>query len=432
MAVQNGNFFGVIDGKSINDYSFQLDYSIEDLDKRVELVKQVLNLDENGLPEDQFWQDIWDIGQIKVNPNTSDALWNEGNIAQFLESMGTYLMAKDESEANKENRKFSRPKKETYDSCLEEYSTDQYEVAKNDKNYRLAPKEDIYACDYRLRKPFSKDYDYYVNVVYPEYINGLKKKIEISNISRYGHHDGLFEDFACGKLMDEETWNNLKRLELQKISLLTDASENLQILKDQNEKIKTGSILKYRNEDYIEVYKHRFIDNIIPLHVQLKRSGYDNSVVELIEKEYLYTKLKKKTNVNLTHIIKNISDIKDYMIRCKLAYNNRICITPDKNSANREILDYVDYKNEDHIHAMLHMSSEDISYENDMSIIAYDMFNSINYLYEYKMIDDKDMYIIDGIRHKVTHEKIALELGINEKTVRRRIQKIVNKIKIIC
>ena len=37
--------------------------------------------------------------------------------------------------------------------------------------------------------------------------------------------------------MEEEKWNNLKRLELEKIELLNDAKRNLDVLKQQNKDI---------------------------------------------------------------------------------------------------------------------------------------------------------------------------------------------------
>ena len=48
MAITNGRFTGEIEGKSIFSYSNKLDYNIEDLEKRKDLVSEILNLDEIG------------------------------------------------------------------------------------------------------------------------------------------------------------------------------------------------------------------------------------------------------------------------------------------------------------------------------------------------------------------------------------------------
>ena len=41
--------------------------------------------------------------------------------------------------------------------------------------------------------------------------------------------------------------------------------------------------------------------------------------------------------------------------------------------------------------------------------------------------DDKDLYIIDGIRHKVTQEMLAKELRMSQPAINKRISKITNK-----
>ena len=163
MAIVNGRFTGEIDGKNIFSYSNKLDYNIENLEKRKELISEILNLDEIG-SKDKFWMDVWDIANCKVSLNTTDALWTDTNVAQLLESMGTYLIAKDESEEKNEKKRFNRPKKET--SINTDYSSSEYEVVKNDKNYRLAPPDEVTNKDYRLRAIFSKDYNYYKEVIY--------------------------------------------------------------------------------------------------------------------------------------------------------------------------------------------------------------------------------------------------------------------------
>ena len=108
MAIVNGRFTGEIDGKNIFSYSNKLDYNIENLEKRKELISEILNLDEIG-SKDKFWMNVWDMANCKVSLNITDALWTDTIVAQLLESMGTYLIAKDESDIKKEKKRFSRP-----------------------------------------------------------------------------------------------------------------------------------------------------------------------------------------------------------------------------------------------------------------------------------------------------------------------------------
>lgn len=430
MALNNGKFKGEIDGNNLFSYSNKLDYTIEDLNKRKKVISKVLNLDDIG-SKDRFWMEVWDMANCKVSLNKTDALWTETNVAQLLESMGTYLIAKDEYELKKEKKRFSRPKKET--SMSTDYSSDEYEVAKNDKNYRLAPPDEIKNQDYRLRNIFSKDYNYYKDVLYVKYIDGLKSKIIKDSISRYGEHDGRFDNFSCSKLIKEDKWNNLKRLELEKIELLRDAKLNLDILKQQNKDISNGTLFfhKDKNGDYIkniDVNKYEFIDRIIPCSVQLARSGYINKDIKKIEDEFLYQKRNRSYGVGLKHITTNLSDIKDYMLSCKLAYTNRVCISPDKNGTNMNIFEHVDYSNPKHIESILYLKGDEISYESDMSMISYDITKVIKDLKSRNKLDDKDIYIIEGIRHRVTQDALADELGMSKQAVNKRISKISKKI----
>ena len=411
MALNNGKFTGEIDNKNLFSYSNKLDYTIEDLDKRKKLISEILNLDEIG-SKDKFWMDIWDMANCKVSLNKTDALWTDTNVAQLLESMGTYLIAKDESDEKRERKRFNRPKKET--SINGDYSSDEYEIVKNDKNYRLDPPDEVKNQDYKPRVIFSKDYEYYRDVLYVKYIDNLKNKIIEDSISRYGCHDGIFEDFSCGKLMSESKWNNLKRLELDKIELLKDARNNLEVLKQQNKDIVNGSLYFHKDENgeyikNIDIYKYEFMNRIIPCNLQLSKSGYMNNDIKEIEDKFLYQKRNRSYGVGLKHITNNISDVKDYMLSCKLAYTNRVCISPDKNGVNMNILEHVDYSNPKHIEAILYLQGNEISYESDMSIISYDITKVIRDLRGINRLDDKDMYIIDGIRHRVTQDRLAKE-----------------------
>ena len=80
MAITNGRFTGEIEGKSIFSYSNKLDYNIEDLEKRKDLVSEILNLDEIG-SKDKFWMDVWDMANCKVSLNVTDTLWTDSSLA---------------------------------------------------------------------------------------------------------------------------------------------------------------------------------------------------------------------------------------------------------------------------------------------------------------------------------------------------------------
>ena len=154
MAYTNNKFRGIIDGKAIWDYYNKLDYKIEKLDKRIDNVSNVLNLNEYGLSDDLFWQEVWDMGICKAGLNTTDDLWSDTNVAKCLESMGTYLLAKYPKESSDtikvydDYNLFKRILKEK--EIINRYgekTDDEMIIFRTKKNYKLAPKESVLSKD---------------------------------------------------------------------------------------------------------------------------------------------------------------------------------------------------------------------------------------------------------------------------------------------
>lgn len=95
MAINNGRFIGRINGKSLWDYYYALDYDLKTLNERLNHLKKVFNLVDIGgvfLSDDEFWQDIWDMGVCKSGINTTDPLWSETNVSKFLSKCADYLL----------------------------------------------------------------------------------------------------------------------------------------------------------------------------------------------------------------------------------------------------------------------------------------------------------------------------------------------------
>ena len=95
MALFTRNYTGTIDGKNAWSYCLNnKDYEVEGYDERVEIVKQLLNIDEDGFTNDKFLQDIWGLeeGCLKISPNATDMLWSESNVCASLERVANYLL----------------------------------------------------------------------------------------------------------------------------------------------------------------------------------------------------------------------------------------------------------------------------------------------------------------------------------------------------
>ena len=83
-------------------------------------------------------------------------------------------------------------------------------------------------------------------------------------------------------------------------------------------------------QDFFEMNSNEFT---------IKKNVTDDDIKE-IEDKFLYQKRNRSYGVGLKHITNNISDVKDYMLSCKLAYTNRVCISPNKNGVNMNILEH--------------------------------------------------------------------------------------------
>ena len=170
MAFNNGFFRGNIGNKTILDYKNKLDYNIESLDKRKEKIKELLSIqavDGVEFSNEEFWNEVWDMGVCKEGINTDESLWSETNVCLTLESMANYLLAK--------HPKDKRDNIKIYDSyelfkrAMQEQETirkygeleeDGVIIFRQKKNYKLDPKPSVTSKD---KKRFEEinDYDNY-------------------------------------------------------------------------------------------------------------------------------------------------------------------------------------------------------------------------------------------------------------------------------
>lgn len=153
MAYTNNIFKGYINGKTIWDYAGKLNYKIDDLDNRLKEVNKVFNINEDGFTDEEFWQEIWDMGICKSNLNTTDDLWSDTNVAKCLEGAATYLLAKAPKDSRDKIRVyddynlFKRILKEK--ELIHKYGEKDEEmiVFRTKKNYKLAPNEKVNMAD---------------------------------------------------------------------------------------------------------------------------------------------------------------------------------------------------------------------------------------------------------------------------------------------
>ena len=380
----NVRFKGEIDGKNLYSYKYKIDWNEKDFNKRKLLLNDILNLNEYGMSDDLFWQDIWDCGICKVNIGVNDTRWEETDVAKFLESMGSYLLYGDDKKEKRKTKEIELNEGWSYNDIV------------TDKNYRLAPPIKIQQSDYKVRDLFNGSYEDYVNKV-------SKTRYEIKS---------------------RDSWERIKHNEEEKIKLLTDARHNLNILKGQMEKMKKEGSLQYNKNEVIKVPN---MNVQLRLSKQLERYGLSNENVLDIESK-IYGLRDRGTNVALYHLTNNLKDMKDYMISCKLAYTNIVKINPPKCPTNYNILEKIDYLDSTHIKAMLLLDEMKLDPSKDLAIIAYDINKKIKDMYSLGEISDREMYIIEGIRYNVSYPKLAKELDITPNAVEKTLNRLCNKI----
>lgn len=419
MAINNGAFKGIIDGKSAKDYP-NPDNSILKLGDRIKYIEKVFNLDELGISRDEYILNIWDSGCNTVHLNKDDMLWTDTKTAKKFERYGTYLINCE----NKNEYRASEPKTISL-SCISEDVT-----GTNDKNYRLAPPENIYRSDYYLPKQFKGAYRDYLKI-HEQNMKKLEEKFGKYNEERYGYNDGKYE-YSKDTLITEEQFYRWKEKYKQKIRLLKGIYNDDQefsyhdlydLFKKQMNVVNKGEKLQYNSDEAVHINLNKLN---IPLSKQLDKLHLDSDKIREIEDNGII--LKRNTNLTITHLREHIANLKDMSIATKLAYSPRIMINPTKCPVSKMSLDDIDYCNKEHIYGMLKLPEMELSPDNQLSILSYDLHKMIRRLYKKNKLDDRDLYILEGLRHNVSQEDLAKELEIDQSVVSRLSKRIAKDI----
>lgn len=306
MALVNGNFKGIVNGKTIYEYKNKLDYSIDKLEDRLNIVEDILNIEKvkgTYFSKDEFWQEVWDMGICKTGLNKNDVLWSDTNIANTLEGMATYLLAKAEKDP-KEKIKiydsyelFKRALKEQdmiskhgeYEETVDSPEHDRNDVIvfRQKKNYKLAPKFSV----------SNKDKKKYIEIdeynKYKEYLLSLrndesKRKDLSENINI------KLNKFKCN------TSGDIYRIVQRQIPLVSDDMLLTKIKKDRP--IQWKAPLK----DSVNQIDWDYLDMLDPIHVKAllnvpKEVDIDSNINitlnQLIENAYLTDDQKEILNL---------------------------------------------------------------------------------------------------------------------------------------
>ena len=280
MAIQRPIFAGTIDGKNVWSYKNRLDYSLETVEERLELVKDCLNIVKEGEHEftnDKFLVDVWDTGICKAELSKTDFLWSETNIASTLENYANYLLAMDDKNTKETYKIYTDEKK--FQSALNKekkyINTHGDELSYDDKvsfkifipqgNYKLDPKPSIKKSDLDKYPPL-KDYQNYLDYM-SAIIKSTEKKQELVDVL---NSRGITQYDNEGKL-----WSYLVRNigEIKKDMLK--CKELLEL------PIKWKAPLKdsgYRNLDDFDMFDEEHVSMALKVYRDLKIVDFQNDL----------------------------------------------------------------------------------------------------------------------------------------------------------
>ena len=451
---KNVKFRGYYEGKNLGSYigisKDILQYSvINDYETRIEKVKELLNLDDIG-SRDEFWQEVWDTGICKSGLNTSDSLWTETNVCEFLEKLGTYILAK-VPKLEKDDIKITvyddyklfkrmlEEKEKIKPVC--ESDGDKLLVYKKKKNFKLEPK---YECDLKGYKmnvdlsnlnmekigryliTYTKEYkgtlykkDVCVNVVNEKDFKNdklnffkfpMKSKVDLSKEAFIDVDDELFLPILI-KTTDEEL--NLKEEQIRKSYI-----KAAKLITDESEIYKYNEIIAYY--DLLSLFDSMTCSTsqIYALNCEKRRKEY---IKYLNENKYKNTEFKMTESRIYSICKQNLPLLKDDMLQIKESKERPIVWkAPLRDSGNEIDWSYLDMFDPTHVRALLQLRREmDIC--EDALIDLDDIIEKIN-------LDEELTKILELWRRDKTQEVIGKIIGISQQAVTKKIDKIVSKV----
>lgn len=137
----------------------------------------------------------------------------------------------------------------------------------------------------------------------------------------------------------------------------------------------------------------------------------------------------EKTAYSVTKIKRLMSDLKDDMILTKEKIKRPIMLENNGDFSNITDWNQFDFTNENHIKAILYFKLRQLSPEDELAIIIYDVNNIIKQLFKERKLSKIDLEILNMIQSQFTLEEIAKELGYSGKTtIFKKFNNIIKKI----
>lgn len=196
-----------------------------------------------------------------------------------------------------------------------------------------------------------------------------------------------------------------------------ESSEIMEILEPNNGNYYLDTEVKIKPSDFDD----EKIGNILTEYDALRK---------VLKEEMRKIKSKEESKYDLGFVKRNLGQIKADMIETKKILK---CImrpsTKTVSCKHEPDYSWLNYANVEHIKVLLaSVPFGDISPEDCLSHVAYDMEVAVKTLYEFGKLDDIDMKIVELLNGGETERTIASIIGKGKTTVRQRIDKICKRI----
>ncbi len=201
MAYPIKHFFKKLEGKTIYDFSRNLDYSLTQAE-RIQKVKELLYTQDDNKYLDPFFEDVFeqrmekrqgkwvDTSYVRLLPKSSDGLSLDINVCKELERLASYILFSPDGERITKKTKYNFYPEEMFEEQLKKekvFSDIKYDSKIYDTvidflenkgiNYKKEIKQKIYENDYE-----DSDIGIYLKQ-YKEVVDVLKEKLKDGNLS---------------------------------------------------------------------------------------------------------------------------------------------------------------------------------------------------------------------------------------------------------
>ena len=446
--ISNNNFYGKKHGKTIRDFTADLDYNLDNAQDRINFLNSRLEISKVG--DIEFAHDYF----VELFDQTFDVVLDKDGI-YWVEEEGKYMNCSEfTSWVNKNNININK-----YLDIQTAFDEIEYEDGAVDKglwNYSNINTSSVKLILNSTDAQYSESNIASELTRLADYILAKDKKDKKEKIKIYSEEDFKKRLYTeKNKLEPLEQVNGdefiiLKKTENYRLApkmSISNSDFKLPIIyrgtyEDYLDHWKTHQYKKvYLNGEYKKVYLDKNELNQVAVSECMTKEQWEKGKSNIIEKiEVLETAEKNRQFLNnlktgsiggnglngvpLRTVTKNIRDINEYMIMAKTSYHNYVCIKPDKCPVNSNIMDLVDYTNVKQMVELLSYQGSKSDLDNNISIILYDIDKALKIASRANLIDKNDVELIKLLRQGKSKIWVANKKNISRMTLYRKLEKI--------